>query len=55
MKKAYEKQYVPHLAIKDKKIPLPVLQMQRANNNKDLFNISSTSQITPVVKDEGSP
>lgn len=48
MKKAYEKQYVPHLAIKDKKIPLPVLQVYRNQINRDLNNVTSgTSLMSP--------
>jgi hypothetical protein len=48
MKKAYEKQYVAHLGIKDKKIPLPVLQVYRNQINRDLHNTSSgTSLMNP--------
>ena len=48
MKRAYEKQYVPHLAIKDKKIPLPVLQVHRSQINRDLNNVTSgTSLMSP--------
>ena len=48
MKKAYDKQYVPHLAIKDKKIPLPVLQVYRNQINRDLHNATSgTSLMNP--------